>query len=67
MVSMFQLIGDMAGAFLVMTIGVEALEKSEVNALSVAKLVKIATAEIISCKVLFVFIQDNKFLSAMTA
>ena len=67
MVSMFQRFGNMAGVFQVMAFGVGALEKSEVDASFMAKLAKIATAEIISSKVLSVFMQDNEFLVALTA
>lgn len=43
----------MAGAFLVMSFGVRALEKEDVDPAFMSKLAKISTTEIISSKVFF--------------
>lgn len=48
----------MAGVFQVMAFGVRALDKGDVDPAFMAKLAKIATAEMISSKVLYVFIQE---------
>lgn len=46
----------MAGVFQVMAFGVRALDKNDIDASYIAKLAKIATAEIISSKVCIIFI-----------
>lgn len=48
----FQRFGNMAGVFQVMAFGVRALDKKDVDSAFMAKLAKIATAELISSKVL---------------
>ncbi|KAJ1418919.1 protein SHOOT GRAVITROPISM 6 isoform X1 [Sesbania bispinosa] len=47
--------GNMAGVFQVMAFGVRALDKRDVDSAFMTKLAKIATAEMISSKVLSVF------------
>lgn len=49
---MFQRFGNMAGIFQVMAFGVQALDERDVDPAFMAKLAKIATAELISSKVL---------------
>lgn len=57
----------MAGIFQVMAYGVRALDKRDVDNSFMAKLAKIATAEIIPSKVLCVYIQNNVVIAAWMA
>lgn len=54
----------MAGVFQVMAFGVRSLDKREVDDSFMAKLAKIATAEMISSKVICIFIQENSYVAA---
>lgn len=56
---LFQRFGNMAGLFQVMAYGVRALDKNDVEPSFMTKLAKIATAEIISSKVLCVGYSDD--------
>lgn len=52
----------MAGAFLVMSFGVRALDKEDVDPAFMSKLAKISTTEIISSKVFFILKLSVRFL-----
>jgi len=53
---MAQRFGNMAGVFKVMAFAVRALDKGDADVAFMSKLAKIATAEMISSKVLFVLL-----------
>lgn len=57
----------MAGVFQVMAFGIRSLDKSQVDDSFMTKLAKIATAEMISSKVICVFKQEITYITAVMA